>query len=201
MPQRPRPSLSSPTYGSMTGTINWNRGIGESLAQPTPFAYAPAPTPAPAPAPAPSPGTGRIGGCPSIYAWVIRRGWFGLRRKVRAGSIKAGDYLLLIDGRWGKVSYSATFPQPCRMIQTGKGALCCSESAPLRLVDGAVVEAADLKKGQWLQTMKGKATILANLILGMRDIQLITCENDFYWCRSDGFAWFAHHNMKRILDE
>lgn len=196
MPRPSRPSLSSPTYGSMTGNINWNRGMGETLAQtPVDFGnFAPAPAPVPAPSPSPSPRYG----CPMVTAWVIKRGPFGIKREVRAGSVKVGDYLLLIDGRWGKVSYSSTFPQPCRMIQTGKGALCCSDSAPLRLVDGAVVDAADLKKGQWLQTMKGRATVLANLILGMRDIQLITCENDFYWCRSDGVAWFAHHNMKKI---
>jgi hypothetical protein len=28
-----RPSLSAPTYGSLTGNINWSRGIGEQLAQ------------------------------------------------------------------------------------------------------------------------------------------------------------------------
>lgn len=33
MPRRQRPSLSSPSYGALTGPINWARGMDERLAQ------------------------------------------------------------------------------------------------------------------------------------------------------------------------
>lgn len=198
MPRRQRPSLSSPSYGALTGSINWARGMDESLARPV--SYAP-PVSAPAPTPTPittNPRGPYGGGCPSVDAWVIRRGWFGWRQKVRAGTVRVGDRLLLIDGRWGRVSYSTRFAQPCRQIETFQGSLCCSESAPLLLESGEVVQAVQLLKGQRLQTMRGRSTVLANLVRGLRDIQLITCENAFYWCRSEGDAWFAHHNMKKL---
>lgn len=135
-------------------------------------------------------------GCPCTSAWVIRRGWFGLRRKVRAGSIKVGDYLWLAGNRWGRVTFSESRYQPCRKIETVLGTFCCSVSAPLRLHDGEVVVAQDLRVGMWLQTSDGQARICGNLPIGICLVQHITCENDFYWCRSDGLAWFAHHNMK-----
>lgn len=62
---RNRPSLSSPTYGSLTGNINWSRGMGEQLANPGIVSFVPAPAPAPSPAPKasiPSPSPGTVGG-------------------------------------------------------------------------------------------------------------------------------------------
>lgn len=40
MPTR-RPSLSAPTYGSLTGNINWSRGMNERLANPPSIVFAP----------------------------------------------------------------------------------------------------------------------------------------------------------------
>lgn len=136
------------------------------------------------------------GGCPSVDAWVIRRSWFGLRRKVRAGRVKVGDRLLLVGDRWGRVTYSERRMQPCRVIQTALGELHCSASAPLRTADGRALVASVIATGSWLQTMDGLARVLANLAEGIAPVQYITCENGFYWCRSGNGTWFAHHNMK-----
>lgn len=147
----------------------------------------------------PTSGTGGgsgSGGCPCTSAWVIRRGWFGLRRKVRAGTVKAGDSLWLVGGRWGRVTASERLYQPCRKIETVLGTLCCSVSAPLRLQDGEVVTAGDIRVGAWLETSKGLARVSANLAIGICEVQCITCENAFFWCWSTGNVWFAHHNMK-----
>lgn len=50
MPTR-RPSLSAPTYGSLTGGINWSRGMNERLATPSSTLFAPPVQAAAAPAP------------------------------------------------------------------------------------------------------------------------------------------------------
>lgn len=55
-----RPSLSRPTYGAMTGNLNWRRGMGDMLAQPGhPFAP-PVADVAPAPAPVDNSPRGRF---------------------------------------------------------------------------------------------------------------------------------------------
>ena len=135
-------------------------------------------------------------GCPCTSAWVIRRGWFGVRRKVRAGSVKPGDYLWLVGDRWGRVTASERRYQSCRKIETVLGTFCCSVSAPLQLQDGTIVVAEDLRAGMWLHTDDGQARVSANLAIGICEVQRITCENAFFWCRSTGAVWFAHHNMK-----
>jgi len=136
------------------------------------------------------------GGCPSVDAWVIRRGWFGWRRKIRAGRVKMGDRLRLVGGRWGYVTYSQCRMQPRRLIQTAQGELHCSNSAPLRLRDGRVREAEAILPGDWLMTAESPVRVLANLGDGIGPVQHISCEDGFFWCRSQGSAWFAHHNMK-----
>lgn len=141
-------------------------------------------------------GGGGTGGCPCVDAWVIRRGWFGRRCKVRAGKVRAGDRLRLVDGRWGRVSASVREWQPCRRIDTALGFLCCSGSAPLLLRDGEVAPAGNVVVGAWLQTDQGLACVTANVTIGYGEVQHITCENAFFWCRSRGRVWFAHHNMK-----
>lgn len=141
-------------------------------------------------------GGGGVPGCPSIDAWVIKRGWFGFRRRIRAGRVKVGDWLLLVDGRWGKVSFSRTEWQSCRRIETVMGTLTCSASAPMLACDGAIVNAGDLKRDDWLETDQGMVSVTANLVAGMAPVQHITCEFAFFWCRSTGTVWFAHHNMK-----
>lgn len=141
-------------------------------------------------------GGGGTGGCPCVDAWVIRRGWFGLRRRVRAGSVKVGDRLWLVGGRWGTVTSSEREWQPCRRIETVLGTLCCSASAPLRLQNGRVVLAQDLEVGDWLHAPDVSARVTANLTVGLGAVQRITCENAFFWCQSSGTIWFAHHNMK-----
>lgn len=147
----------------------------------------------------PASGTGGgsgSGGCPSVEALVIKRGWLGWHRSIRAGKVKVGDQLLLVGGRWGRVTYSARTTQPCRRIETAAGSLLCSASAPLRLANGVTLQAAQMKVGHWLQTSDGMARVIANLAEGLAPVQHITCENGFFWCRSRGLAWFAHHNMK-----
>lgn len=147
----------------------------------------------------PASGTGGgsgSGGCPSVEALVIKRGWLGCHRSIRAGKVKVGDQLLLVGGRWGRVTYSARTTQPCRRIETAAGSLLCSASAPLRLANGVTLQAAQMKVGHWLQTSDGMARVIANLAEGLAPVQHITCENGFFWCRSRGLAWFAHHNMK-----
>lgn len=136
------------------------------------------------------------GPCPSVDAWVIKRSWLGLRKRVRAGSVKVGDYLWLVGGRWGKVTSSERAWQPCRKIETVRGTLCCSDSAPLRLHDGSIVTAVNIRVGAWLQSTEGQVRVSSNLTIGICPVQHITCENAFFWCRSTGTAWFAHHNMK-----
>lgn len=141
-------------------------------------------------------GGGGTGGCPCVDAQVIRRGWFGLQRKMRAGKVRTGDRLRLIDGSWGRVSASTREWQPCRRIETALGSLCCSASAPLLLTDGEIVPAGDVAVGAWLKTDSGLARVTSNVTVGDGAVQRITCENAFFWCRSHGKAWFAHHNMK-----
>lgn len=138
-------------------------------------------------------------GCPSVDAWVIRRGWFGFRRLIRAGSVRVGDRLLLIDGRWGEVTYSQAEMQPCRLIETVMGTLVCSDSAPLLVGDGRIVTAKALAVGEWLHTDVGFSCVRGNVDMGREWVQHITCQNAFFWCRSTGIIWFAHHNMKRLL--
>ena len=77
MPRRQRPSLSSPSYGSFTGRINWSRGMDERLAQGP--SYAPpvqAETTTPAAAPASS--TPRGGAYTRTYG-----AYYGGRRPYR----------------------------------------------------------------------------------------------------------------------
>lgn len=77
MPRRQRPSLSSPSYGSFTGRINWSRGMDESLARPV--SYAPPVQPEAAPsAAAPSPSTPRGGAYTRTYG-----AYYGGRRPYR----------------------------------------------------------------------------------------------------------------------
>lgn len=147
----------------------------------------------------PATGTGGgsgTGGCVSVDAWVIKRGPFGVRRRIRAGRVKVGDLLWLVGGRWGRVTFSETVQQSCRRIETVRGTLACSASAPLRLIDGSVKDAINIEPGDWLQVHDGQARVTANRILGMGPVQRLTVENAFFWCRSSGSVWFAHHNMK-----
>lgn len=57
-----RPSLSAPTYGSLTGNINWSRGIGEQLAQTATTATTATTTPTTTTTAAPTTATSNFGG-------------------------------------------------------------------------------------------------------------------------------------------
>jgi len=196
-----RPSLSPPTYSSLTGTINWSRGIGEQLATPTITSFVPAPTPAPAPAPAPFPSGSRGVGCVDVEAWVIKRGWFGRRRAIQAGRVKVGDRLLLVGNRWGKVTYSVTKAADRVRIETGDGTLTCSLSAPLQDANGVMVLApAAAYRILCAMSVHGLTTRLVSAVtrMGAGRIQHITCENDYFWAGDDPRLMLAHHNMKKI---
>jgi hypothetical protein len=146
-----------------------------------------------------SSGGGGTGGCPVVDAWVIRKTSSG-QEFVRAGSIRAGDFILKVNGEWGCVIYSERKWQPCvRVVAGEERALSCSRSAPLGLVLGGSVLAPDAARYVLNQlTVEGAS---AGLIERVDDIpeqwvQHITCENDFYWVGDHPTCLFSHHNLK-----
>lgn len=138
-----------------------------------------------------SSGGGAAGGCPVVDAWVVTR-----LGNARAGDVRVGDELLLVDGRWGFVSHSRCKSMPCVVIRDEKGkTLTCSTTAPLGRADGGSVLAPDAK-GCMVVTDRGHARITDVSSAGTREVQHITCEDDFFWAGDDPDYLFSHHNMK-----
>lgn len=163
----------------------------------------------------PASGTGGGGGqnpCVSVDSRVIRRAACGAGEEARAGDIRVGDYLRLVDGRWGRVTYSQR-AWSARVRVKGCASLTCSTSAPLGLVGGGQV-LAPAARGALLDALCGEARC-TDRITRMEDagpgwVQHITCEDAFFWARdrdnllSRFIGWLmrrprrylSHHNIK-----
>lgn len=147
-------------------------------------------------------GSGGGGGssCPLRTSWVIRRGRLGRPQHIRAGNVRVGDYLLMVDGSWGKVTYSAPVSKSCVRVIARGGTLGCSDVAPLK-TKGARVLARDAKGIEVLT--RGDAVRHADVIdvldIGEQWVQHITIHdepNDFFWTGDSKSFLFAHHNLK-----
>lgn len=153
----------------------------------------------------PTSGTGGGSGgtsCPSVDAWVIRRGSNGEHETVRAGSIVVGDDLALARGGWGRVTYSVPKLMPCvRVIVNNHDpfSLSCSRTAPLGLCSGGSVLAPD-SLGEWVRVLHPVPALCAVVTavedIGTRWVQHITCEDDFFWAGDHPGCLFSHHNLK-----
>ncbi|NMW23957.1 hypothetical protein HFP05_06000, partial [Rhodanobacter denitrificans] len=153
----------------------------------------------------PTSGTGGGGGntgCPVREAWVMRRDLNGEREMVRAGSIVVGDDLALERGGWGRVTYSAPKLVPCVRVTVNNHdpfSLSCSRTAPLGLCSGGSVLAPD-SLGEGVRVLHPVpalgATVTAVDDIGMRWVQHITCEDDFFWAGDNPKCLFSHHNLK-----
>ena len=151
----------------------------------------------------PSSGSGGGGGggaCPLRTAWVIRRGRFGRPQYVRAAKVRAGDFLRLIDGTWGRVIHSEAEEQPCvRVVVRGSGTLGCSVSAPLRVKDGDVLAADALGRRVLVKTQEQRYCRVSEVRdLGMQWVQHISMEGPihYFWTGDAKDCLFAHHNIK-----
>ncbi|RRN78539.1 hypothetical protein EIM50_13700 [Pseudoxanthomonas sp. SGD-10] len=148
-----------------------------------------------------STGGGGIGGgftCPAVEAWVFERD----RGLIRAGDVRAGDWLLMPGGRYGEVTYSATAQAiGVRVVTTGGRTLTCSETAPILTVEGYVPAAALL--GCRVDVSGTVCAIEAVETLGVIAVQHITLGGEGDPCflvgdRPD--ALFPHHNRKMLED-
>lgn len=156
----------------------------------------------------PTSGTGGGSGgtsCPSVDAWVIRRGLNGEHETVRAGSIVVGDDLALARGGWGRVTYSVPKLMPCvRVIVNNHDpfSLSCSRTAPLGLCSGGSVLAPD-SLGEWVRVLHPVPALCAMVTavedIGTRWVQHITCEDDFFWAGDHPGCLFSHHNLKPLI--
>lgn len=147
-------------------------------------------------------------GCPVREAWVIRRGkdhepWYVRDGEfIRAGDVRDGDYLLLASGRWGLVTYSEPKLAPCVRVTVNNHepfSLSCSRTAPLGLCSGGSVLAPD-SLSEVVRVLHPApalcATVTAVDDIGMRWVQHITCEDDFFWAGDHPDCLFSHHNLK-----
>lgn len=142
--------------------------------------------------------------CVSVDAFVhVRRE--GVEMERRAGDVRVGDELRLMNPktgavRWGQVSVSETSPAECVQVVTASGlTLVCSASAPLGLADGGQVVSVDAKGHRVALEVHGAYRVeeVVDVIpMGRRDVQLITCENDFFLAGDQSGCYFTHHNKK-----
>lgn len=146
-----------------------------------------------------STGGGGTGPCPVVDAWVIRRTDVG-SEYARAGSIRAGEFILKVDGEWGLVTYSERKMTSCVRVVAEEGrSLSCSRSAPLGLVLGGSVLAPDARRHLLAElTPEGVSAALIARVEDLPDqwVQHITCEDDFFWVGDHPTSLFSHHNLK-----
>jgi hypothetical protein len=135
----------------------------------------------------PTSGTGGGGGSPPCVTVdsFVRRKRDGIVADVPAGEVIVGDYLRVMNPitgvkRWGRVSYSQRVPYECVQVTTEHGVtLSCSMAAE--------IPADDL--GQYRI-----GTVTHVEPIGVRDVQHITCEDDFFLAGDQPCRYLAHHN-------
>jgi hypothetical protein len=156
----------------------------------------------------PSSGTGSGGagggGCVAVTAWVKRRRG-GKIERVRASTVHVGDELLIMSPttgakRWGRVAYSQRKRSACVRIVTREGiTLTCSTTAPIGCVDGRVLPSPNMMGFEAAAQDQGVYTpsrVIDVIEAGDRDVQHITCENDFFLAGDEPGRYLAHHNLK-----
>lgn len=154
------------------------------------------------PATGTSTGGGGIGGgftCPAIEAWVFERD----RGFIRAGDVRAGDWLLMPGGRYGRVTFSEHRQSPGVRLVTRDGlSLRCSESAPIMTTAG-YVPAVELI-GRCVE-IGGEPRLIESVEpLGHIVVQHIAMSEESDPCFLVGDApgaLFPHHNRKKIEDD
>lgn len=146
-----------------------------------------------------STGTG-VGLCPLRSAWVIKRGRNGKRIYVRAGKIREGDYILLINGAWGRVMASRAAESECvRLVIHGAGTLGCSVTAPIKGKHGDILAADALDEKVLIWRIDQRyCRVSAVHPLGMQAVQHISVEGPehHFWTGDAKECLFAHHNTK-----
>jgi hypothetical protein len=144
------------------------------------------------------------GACVAVTAWVKRRRSSKIER-VRASTVRVGDELLIMSPttgakRWGRVSYSQRKRSACVRVVTEAGiSLTCSTTAPLGCTDGCTVHAPHLlgrNAAVHDQGVYGPERVTDVLDVGERDVQHITCEDDFFLTGDEPGRYLAHHNLK-----
>lgn len=142
--------------------------------------------------------------CVSVDAFVVVRRQ-GVVSVMVAGDVREGDELKLInpgngDTRWGLVSVSYTETvEMVRILTEDEVNLSCSKTAPIGLADGGHVVAADLldhEVATEVEGVYGSSRVTAVRDLGLGQVQMITCENDFFLAGDVQGRYLAHHNKK-----
>lgn len=129
----------------------------------------------------------------------------GVEQDMRAGDVLPDDELLLINPgngakRWGRVSHSSTEKaEMVRLHTASEITLRCSKTAPIGLYDGTDVlasESMDCVVAVEVDGVYGSDTVVDVEDLGVGEVQLITCENDFFLAGDEIGRYLAHHNKK-----
>lgn len=137
------------------------------------------------------PGSGA--GCVHVDSW--------LPGDVRAGDIRAGDRILLINGEEGLVTYSATKLAPIfRVVMASGASLVCSDSAPIPVRRGGFRTPSELIGQELRARIDGEIAgwdVIADVqALGEGSVQHITAEDECFWAGETPFAYLPHHNVK-----
>jgi hypothetical protein len=147
-------------------------------------------------------GSGGAGSCPWVDAWVIER----TRGAIRAGEVRAGDWLLAPHG-WVEVTYSERKRAMGVSISNTSGhRLSCSAEAPILTMRHGFVAASDLDRADVPTidvdvTGDGPESISEVERLGEIDIQHISCAGEWadrvFLVGDDPAHLFPHHNAKQ----
>jgi hypothetical protein len=153
-------------------------------------------------------GGGDVGGgggasgprCPSEDAWLLIRGADGEPVPIRWRDAQEGDYAMLEDGRWGRISHLRRTRVECVRVVFGDGrTLTCSRTAPLRRAGGGALLApatvgqalAYLREGEWTVAVVERVEDI-----GPAWVIQFTCEDSFVWTGDSSDHLLAHHNIK-----
>lgn len=159
-----------------------------------------------------SSGGGDIGGsgggsgpsCPAEEAWLLIRGEDGQPRAIQWKAANEGDYAMLEDGRWGRLSrLRRTRVARVRVVFGQDRTLTCSRSAPLRRATGGTLLAPATVGAAMAYRANGERTsaIVARVEdAGIGWVVRFTCENSFVWTGDDPDHLLAHHNLKMDPD-
>lgn len=155
-----------------------------------------------------SSGGGDIGGggggsgptCPDEEAWLLVRGDDDQPRAIQWKDARNGDYALLEDGRWGRLSnLLRTRAERVRVVFAAERTLTCSRSAPLRRAGGGTLLAPATVGAALAYRANGECT--RGIVVRVEDAGIgwvvqFTCQKSFVWTGDDPLHLLAHHNFK-----
>lgn len=159
-----------------------------------------------------SSGGGDIGGggggsgptCPDEEAWLLVRGKDFQPQAIQWKDARDGDWALLEDGRWGRLSnLRRTRAERVRVVFGAERTLTCSRSAPLRRAGGGTLLAPATVGAALAYRANGERTraIVARIEdAGIGWVVQFTCQKSFVWTGDHPDHLLAHHNLKPVPD-